>query len=196
MPDPKKQIIGLPPASQVKDADIMLKRDLDSQTDEFVTVEQLNDHTFGSSRTLSGDFDVQGDIVVSGNSEIQGNQTVSGDIDVLGDSNYQGNSTVSGDFLVGGNIKRTAQVITEAYTAKNGDVLLADSSGGSFIITLPSNLPILSQIEIYDPSASWFANNITVDGDGVDIDDDSTLTLDENGDSVRLIRTASQWRAY
>jgi hypothetical protein len=175
---PRKQIIALDPASQVKDADLLLKRDLDSQTDESVEVKQIVDHLFGESRTLSGDFDVTGDVAVTGNSSIDGNQSVSGDIEIAG------------------NLKTSVKNISSNYTAKNGDILLADSTSSSFTITLDSALPQGAKVEIYDPANSWLARNIIVDGDSVNIEGDSTLTLDENGDSVRLIRTASQWRAY
>jgi len=84
--------------------------------------------------------------------------------------------------------------ITSNYTAKHGDKILADSSGGSFTITLPSMVG--SVVEVYD-IGSLLENNVTVEAvDSADIDGEDNDILDEDGLRVTYIRTASEWRSF
>jgi hypothetical protein len=59
---------------------------------------------------------------------------------------------------------------TSAYTAANGDRLLADTSAGAFTITLPSSPSAGDYIEINDPEETWPTNNLTVARNGSNID--------------------------
>ena len=58
-------------------------------------------------------------------------------------------------------------VVTANYSARPGDVIWADTSGGSFTITLPAVCD--APITIVDIARSWGTNNLTVDPGAVPI---------------------------
>jgi hypothetical protein len=53
-------------------------------------------------------------------------------------------------------------VKTSNYTTVNSDRILADTSAGSFTITLPSSPSAANYIEINDPEGTWGTNNLTI----------------------------------
>ena len=59
---------------------------------------------------------------------------------------------------------------TSAYTAANGDRLLADTSAGTFTITLPASPTIGDYVEINDPEETWPTINLTIARNGSNID--------------------------
>jgi hypothetical protein len=59
---------------------------------------------------------------------------------------------------------------TSAYTAVDGDRLLADTTAGAFTITLPASPTVGHYIEINDPEETWPTNNLTVARNGSNID--------------------------
>jgi hypothetical protein len=60
-------------------------------------------------------------------------------------------------------------VKTSNYTAVNSDRILADTSAGSFTITLPSSPSPANYIEINDPEGTWGTNNLTIARNGSNI---------------------------
>jgi hypothetical protein len=60
-------------------------------------------------------------------------------------------------------------VKTSNYTAVNSDRILADTSAGSFTITLPSSPSAANYIEINDPEGTWGTNNLTIARNGSNI---------------------------
>lgn len=59
---------------------------------------------------------------------------------------------------------------TGACAVAAGDRILADSSGGAFVVTLPASPAAADEIEICDPSGSWAAHNLTVGRNGKNIE--------------------------
>lgn len=91
------------------------------------------------------------------------------------------------------------KTVTSAWNAVAGDKLYADSSGGSFTITLPSSPGAGDDVEIFDPTSSWVSFNVTVARNGQPIQGiASDLVLDVNGGRARLIyyNTTQGWRVF
>lgn len=87
---------------------------------------------------------------------------------------------------------------SSAYTAKDGDRLLCDTSGGAFTITLP--VPALGkEIIVKDEANSWHTNSLTLarNDPGESIAGSATdLTCDLRGAEVRLVGiSATEWAA-
>jgi hypothetical protein len=59
---------------------------------------------------------------------------------------------------------------TSAYTAVDGDRLLADTTAGAFTITLPASPAVGQYVEINDAEETWPTNNLTVARNGSNID--------------------------
>ena len=76
---------------------------------------------------------------------------------------------------------------TSAYTAVLGDRIFAQSSGGSFTITLPASASNGDTIELYDPSNSWPINSVTVDRNGLLIEGFSDNLILSSGKKVVLV---------
>ena len=83
---------------------------------------------------------------------------------------------------------------TANYTATNLDNLIyLDSSGGAFTITLPAS-PITNKvITLIDKSGNLATYNVTVNGNGKNINGSSTLVLSDNYDAINLIYNGTQW---
>jgi len=89
--------------------------------------------------------------------------------------------------------------VTTTASATVGQKIMTDSSGGAFTITLPASATLGDQIEIFDATDSWTANNITLARNGLNINGVAAdFVLNVSGNYVRLIYyTAGQgWRTY
>lgn len=85
---------------------------------------------------------------------------------------------------------------TSNYTAINRDRIIADTSGGSFTITLPASPSLGNSVVIYD-NASWAINNLTIARNGSTIEgiaDD--FVLDIASIKVEFIYNGSTWQIY
>lgn len=60
-------------------------------------------------------------------------------------------------------------IIAGDYTAAVGDKIEADTSGGSFTITLPVTAAVGNVIEIEDAKFSWNTNNLTIAPNGLNL---------------------------
>jgi hypothetical protein len=90
-------------------------------------------------------------------------------------------------------------VKTGTYTAKPGDKIFADTSGGAFTITLPANPGFGAEVEIFDPTEDWDVNPVTVARNGQRIDgEEEDDILDVEGASVRYVffNATQGWRTY
>ena len=88
------------------------------------------------------------------------------------------------------------RVKTSNYTASNRDQIIADTSGGSFTITLPASPTAGTSVTIYD-NASWGTNNLTIARNGSTIEgvaDD--FVLDVSSIKVEFIYNGSTWQVY
>ena len=85
---------------------------------------------------------------------------------------------------------------TANYTASANDGIIADTSGGSFTITLPPTPTTGDAVTIAD-GASWPTNNLTVARNGSTIEGLSEdLTMDVSGVSVDFVYDGTTWQIY
>jgi len=82
---------------------------------------------------------------------------------------------------------------TAAYAAIKGDRLLANTSAGAFTITLPSTPSSGDEVWFADPGANWATNNLTVDGNGNNIDGAATFSADLNEGYFAAIYNGAAW---
>lgn len=88
------------------------------------------------------------------------------------------------------------RVKTANYTASNRDQIIADTSAGSFTITLPASPISGTAVTIFD-NASWGVNNLTIARNGSTIEgiaDD--FVLDVSSIKVEFIYNGSTWQVY
>jgi hypothetical protein len=84
--------------------------------------------------------------------------------------------------------------ITNNYTATNGDKLLADTSGGSFTVTLPASPSAGHSIQITD-GGSWRINNLLVNFNGATIEGiNDTLSINIPQTTVEFIYDGTTWQ--
>ncbi|NBR88672.1 MAG: tail fiber domain-containing protein [Rhodobacteraceae bacterium] len=85
---------------------------------------------------------------------------------------------------------------TTTYTAVAGDRLIADTSGGSFTITLPAT-PTTGNSVVFADGADWFTNNLTVARNSSTIEgvaDD--FVLDIKGIEVEFVYDGTTWEVF
>jgi hypothetical protein len=70
---------------------------------------------------------------------------------------------------VGGGYPSNFVVKTASYTAGIGDNVLADTSSGSFTITLPASPAQFAQVCVVDAAGMFGANMLTIAGNGANI---------------------------
>jgi hypothetical protein len=70
---------------------------------------------------------------------------------------------------VGGGYPSNFLVKTASYTAGIGDNVLADTSGGSFTITLPASPAQFAQVCVVDAAGTFGTNMLTIAGNGANI---------------------------
>jgi hypothetical protein len=86
---------------------------------------------------------------------------------------------------------------TANYTAAVGEGVLADTSGGSFTVTLPASPTLGAQVLIADAGGVWGTNNLTVGRNGqtiAGVADD--LVCNINGISIQLVYDGTTWEVY
>jgi hypothetical protein len=88
-------------------------------------------------------------------------------------------------------------VRTANYTAANEDQIIANTSGGSFTITLPASPASGAEIFVADGANTWGTNNLTIARNGQTIAGFSTdMICDISGVNIRLIFNGTTWRVY
>lgn len=112
-----------------------------------------------------------------------------------GDSGYSGISGYSGYSGYSGFSGANAAYVlkTSNYTASSKDAILADTTAGSFTITLPASPSTGDFIAIIDGN-SWSTNNLTIARNGSTIEgvaDD--IALDVSGLKVDLVYDGTTW---
>ena len=85
---------------------------------------------------------------------------------------------------------------TSNYTANVGDYLIADTTAGSFTITLPASPTTGDFVQIVD-GASWETYNLTVARNGETIEGNTEdVTLDIGGVKVEFIYDSTTWEIF
>ena len=88
-------------------------------------------------------------------------------------------------------------VKTSNYTTQDKEGVLADTSGGSFTVTLPATPATGAQVVVADPTGDWGTNNLTIGRNGSTIADVAQdLVCDISGVSVQLVYDGSTWAVY
>jgi hypothetical protein len=79
-------------------------------------------------------------------------------------------------------------VVSGAYTASSGESIMANTSGGPFVLTLPLNPGVNDYVDIYDAQSTFFLNNLTVARNGQLINANAgNLLCDVSGAHIRLV---------
>lgn len=132
-----------------------------------------------------------GSLIVSGGIAVTGNVTLQRLFFADGTSM---NTAASGTGGGGASITWTRK--TANYTAVNGDRIIADTSGGSFVITLPAT-PSLGDVIVIADGNNWQTNTLNVARNGATIEGFSEdLQLDIPGIRVDLVYDGTTWEAY
>jgi len=80
--------------------------------------------------------------------------------------------------------------VTSNYIASNGDIVLADASGGAITVTLPSpQANAIVNVKKIDSST----NPITIDGNGANIDGEASIQITTQYESYTLVSDGSNW---
>lgn len=88
-------------------------------------------------------------------------------------------------------------VKTGNYTAVNGDGVLANTTAGSFTVTLPATPSTGWQVFVADPTGTWSTNNLTIGRNGSTISGVAQdLVCDIAGISVQLVYSGTDWEVY
>lgn len=104
-----------------------------------------------------------------------------------------GTITLSLDSNIGG---VTYTVKTANYTAVAKDAIIADTTAGSFTITLPATPTTGSQVIIAD-GGNWAVNNLTIARNASTIEGIAEdLICDVQGASLQLVYNGSTWEVY
>ena len=83
------------------------------------------------------------------------------------------------------------------YTVADKEGVLADTSAGSFTVTLPASPATGAQVVVADAGAAWGTNNLTVGRNGSTIGGlAENLVCDITGASVQLVYDGSTWEVY
>lgn len=108
-------------------------------------------------------------------------------------TDYSWVDAASGGTASGGT---TWSLKTADYTAINGDGIIADTTAGTFTITLPASPTTGDNIIIAD-SGNWAINNLIVARNGSTIEDiTEDLILDIGALQVHLIYSGTTWEVY
>lgn len=87
-------------------------------------------------------------------------------------------------------------LITENYTASEGDNLLTDTSAGSFSIALPAN-PIVGDYVIFADTGMWGENNLLITANGSTIENMLVdFNLDVSHIKITFIYDGNTWHVY
>lgn len=85
---------------------------------------------------------------------------------------------------------------TANYTAVNGDLLIADTTAGTFTITLPATPSTGNYIRVADGN-NWETTNLTIGRNGSTIEGSAAdLTLDVAGITVDIIYDGTTWEVF
>jgi hypothetical protein len=130
--------------------------------------------------------------------DVRGNLKISGGIGAGGTTGTSGQVLKStGDGLEWGVVGGSGWTAKSAnYTASNGDQIIADTSGGSWTLTLPSSPVVGNTVKIAD-GQDWYSNPLTVARNGSTIDgysDDFSLNI--KGITVDFIYDGTTWEVF
>ena len=77
------------------------------------------------------------------------------------------------------------------YTAASGELILADTSAGSWTLTLPSTG---GNVSVRDQTGTWGTNPLTIAGNGATIAGAATFLADASGCQINFTLIGTVWR--
>lgn len=89
--------------------------------------------------------------------------------------------------------------VSGAYTAKTGDQLLVDTSGGAFTVTLPATPAVGDRVVAFDSTDSFDTNNLTLDPNGSNMEGAAgNYTADLSGRKYEAVYVGGSkgWKVY
>jgi hypothetical protein len=126
-----------------------------------------------------------------------GSRGVTGFTGSLGFTGSQGNQGFTGSIGFTGSKGTLGWVVkTSNYTAANMDALIANTSAGSFTITLPSSPVVGTTVVIADPG-NWDVNPLTIGRNGLTIEgiaDDFVLNIKDI--RADIVYDGSTWQIF
>jgi hypothetical protein len=142
----------------------------------------------------TGSQGIQGVIGYTGSVGFTGSK---GDTGLTGSVGFTGSK---GDIGFTGSRGADGQIVwsrkTANYTAVNQDGIIADTSGGVFVITLPAT-PSLGDYVVIVDGGDWVTNNLTVAKNGSTIEGfASDLVLDVSDTRVDLVYDGTTWQVF
>lgn len=86
---------------------------------------------------------------------------------------------------------------TTNYTLLDKQGVLADTTGGTFTVSLPATPTVGMQVVVADAGGVWGTNNLTVSRNGATIEGlAEDLTMDISGAAVTFLYDGTTWEAY
>ena len=144
----------------------------------------------GPNSGLIGYTGSQGAQGTTGFTGSQGDQGTTGFVGSKGDLGYTGSQGIQGDAGTYGWSTKTAN-----YTAQNLDAILANTSGGSFTITLPLN-PSIGDVVVIGDDDDFSTNELIVDGNGNLIEGFDTFTINIQHVKTEFIYNGVSWQVF
>jgi len=95
--------------------------------------------------------------------------------------------------IVASNAMRGWQIVRSNYTAQNGDRIIADTSGGSFTITLPDDPQEGFYVELAD-GGNFAENNLLLTSARPVEEFDQDIIFDINGLSLEFVYVGTAWQ--
>jgi hypothetical protein len=133
---------------------------------------------------------------ISTTAGVYGNNTIVPVITLEANGRIRSITNVSISGIGGGTATLTWIKKTADYTANVGDRIIADTIGGSFIVTLPATPTVGSSVTLADGN-NWYNNNLTVARNGSTIEGlAEDLILDIEGVQVDFIYDGTTWEVF
>ena len=112
-----------------------------------------------------------------------------GDLGYTGSIGYTGSQGLQGDAINW--IYKPAN-----YTAAPDDAIIADTSGGSFTVSLPAT-PALNDVVVIADGSNWYTNSLTVSRNGNTINGDtSDMIVDIGLIKIEFVYDGTTWKFY
>jgi len=141
-----------------------------------------------------GGLVVNSNVTIGGSLTLSGLQSTATNGDVLTYNSSTDTMELATPSAGGGGTTWTVK--TANYTAATGDGIVADTSGGTFTVTLPATPSAGDNVIIAD-GGDWKVTNLTVARNGSTIEGAAeNLTLDIGSIQVHLIYSGTTWEVY
>lgn len=92
------------------------------------------------------------------------------------------------------NLNKGWATISSAYTLYNFGKYFVDTSSSTFSIYLPGTPHVGEEIIFHDISDTWDTNNLTLDGNGKNINGANTYICDVESSTVTIVYNGTQWK--